>query len=113
MNNISYNDTLYSSFKVIGTKVLIKKLIKNDLRQVNGIYIPDSEKNKNQKIGVGQILEAGEEAKKDYGITPGTYVAYDYYSSFGDYKDAIITNAENLIFELSEEEVYKFLESDL
>ena len=113
MTDISYNDVKYRSFDAIGKFVLIEKLQKPDFKKIGDIYIPESEKYKNQKMGVGIIRRVGKEAQEEYNVNVGDYVLYDYYSAHGDNKDSIITNAENLILQLTKEEAYKFINGDL
>lgn len=113
MDNVMYAGKLYNSINVFGDKVLIKRLTPESLRQVDGIFIPESSKYQNMKIGAGQIIALGNDAKTDYGVDVNDYVLYDYYSANGDNKDTIITKAENLIVKVSEEEAYKFISSGL
>ncbi len=98
---------------VVGEKVLIEKLQKEDLNKIDGIYIPDSKKYQNSKIGVGKIIDITDDTAEKYMIHKGDYVLYDYYSAFGDWKEAVITNAENIIFQLTEKEAYDFLNGTL
>ena len=113
MSEIEYGNVKFSDVKIIGEKVLIEKLQKGDLRQIDGIYIPDSKEYKNSKIGVGRIIGIGNDAKEKYSVNVGDYVLYDYYSAHGDWPDKIITNGENIILQLEEDEAMKFLNSSL
>ena len=112
MSNVKFGYKDYD-LQVIGTKVLIEKLQKTDLRCVGGIYVPESKESQNLKIGVGKILDLGDEAKETYSLNVGDYVLYDYYSAFGDWKETIITNGENIILQLTEKEANDFLNRSL
>lgn len=113
MKDVEYGYETYGKIDPIGEKVLIKKLKKDDFKFVGGIYCPESKEHQNAKIGCGQIIDIGEEAKTKYFLNVGDYVLYDYYSAFGDWPNNIITNGENVIAVLDESEVDPFLNGEL
>jgi co-chaperonin GroES (HSP10) len=113
MNDVQYGYKKYDSIKTVGDKILIEKLQKNDLRCIDGIYVPESKSYKNCKIGVGKILDLGDGAKEKYSLNVGDYVLYDYYSAHGDWKETIITDGENIILQLTEQEASEFLNGSL
>ena len=85
----------------------------NEEHKAGDIIIPDSKKYANNKIGVGKVLELGRTAKNETKLAEGDYVLYDYYSAYNDTSQNILTKYENIILQLSEEEAYKFLRSEL
>lgn len=111
MINYGYNQ--YKSMKAIGECVLIEKLTEDCLRKSHGLYIPDPAKFKNNKIGVGKIIDLGKKAKENLGIDINDYVLYDYFSVFDDKGMCVLTKYENIIMQLSEDEAYKFLNGEL
>lgn len=108
-NDISYDEKIYKKFKVMGKNVLIEKFSSNDLKQIDGIYVPESKKYLNFKFGCGRIIDLGGDIDESVGVSIGDIVLYDYYSAHGDWNDHIITNVENLILKISEDEVKKFI----
>lgn len=113
MNNISYNQVSYKTFDVVGHNVLLEKMKNDDCRFVDGIYLPKSEKNKNEKMGVGKVLEIGAEVDKDLGLNVGDFVLYDYYAANGDWVDNVIVKDESLLCILSNAEANDFLNDEL
>lgn len=112
MKNVEHGMKHYDELKVIGPYILIEKIV-NEEHRVGDIIIPDSKKYANNKIGVGKVLELGRTAKNETKLTEGDYVLYDYYSAYNDTSQNILTKYENIILQLSEEEAYKFLRSEL
>ena len=112
MKNVSYADKEYADITPVGEYVLLKKLVQDSVRKVDGIYIPESKEYLNAKLGCGQILELRKEVAEEYGVKEGDYVLYDYYSVHGDHDDTVITAAENLIIKLSEEEAKRFVKGE-
>ena len=108
-----FGNASYTSVDPIGEKVLIKKMMNKDLETVGGIFIPETSKYKNSKIGVGKIVDIGDDAVEKYAVKKDDYVLYDYFSAYGDYKQFIITNAENILLVLSEDEVNAYLKNEL
>ena len=105
MNDVLYADEKYKKVDVVGEKVLIRKMKNwNDIFDYDGVFIVGSQKDKNTIMGCGQVLDVTPETTEKYGVQKGDYVLYDYWSAFGDYKDSIITNAENLIVKITKEE---------
>ena len=113
MNDVQYGNRDYSSVKAIGDKLMIRKLVRDDLRLIGGIFVPESTKNLNMRIGVGQILELGDGAKEKYALKEGDFVLYDYYSANGDWRDIIITDGENVILQLTEQEAKEYSDGTL
>ena len=113
MNNVEYEYSVFKSVDAVGDNILLKKLKNDDLAKVNGIYILKSEEYKNMTIGVGQILSISESAKEKFGLKENDYVLYDYYSAHGDWEVNIITNGENILLQITEEEAIKFLNKSL
>ena len=113
MKNVVYNEREFETFDVVGEHVLIKKIQNNDLRQVNGIYIPKSSAYENMRMGAGQVLDITEEAEKKYGIKKDDYVIFDFYACHGNFKDLALINAESILLKMSEEEIFKFVNSEL
>ena len=107
--NISYNEKVYNKFQIFGKNVLIKKYLNDGIKQIDGIYVPSSQKYKNFKFGVGKVVDLGPEVPSELGIKIDDIVLYDYYSANGDWKDHIITNVENLLLKISEDEIKKFI----
>lgn len=112
MNNVSYAEKEYAKLSPVGNFVLLKKLEQEDIRKVDGIYIPQTEHFANAKMGCGQVLELREELSEEYGVKAGDYVLYDFYSVHGDHKDTVITDVDNLIAVLTEEEAAKFVKGE-
>lgn len=108
MNDVMYHGDKYKKIDVVGEKILIKKLKNwNDLVVYDGIIIPNTtehDRTKNNLMGCGVVLDVTPETSEKYGISKDDIVVYDYWSAFGDSKDTIITNAENLILKVTEEE---------
>jgi len=113
MTDISYGYSKYKKIDVLEKKVLLRKLKNDDLKCEDGIYIPKSEKYKNETIGLGEVLGIGDETAKETGINVGDYVMYDYYSAHGDWEENVITNSENILIKMSKEEAYEFLKGSL
>ena len=85
----------------------------NDEHKIGDIIIPDSKKYANNKMGVGKILEIGNNAKKETNLKIGDYVLYDYYSAYDNNGKNILTRFDNIIFQLTEDEAYQYLNSSL
>ena len=113
MKNIEYGDKTYENLTVLTDKILIKKLINDDFRCEDGIFVPQSNEHKNERLGVGKVLECTAEATEKLGISAGDYVFYDYFSAHGDWKENIITNGENILMKLTEKEAMDFLNGSL
>ena len=112
MKNVEHGMKHYDELKVVGPYVLIEKIM-NEEHKDGDIIIPDSKKYANNKIGIGKVLELGRTAKDETKLVEGDYVLYDYYSAYDDTSQNILTNCENIILQLSKEEAYKFLRSEL
>ena len=110
---ISYGYTSYNEIKPVGNCVLIKKLMEDGLRKSHDLYIPQSKKFENNKIGVGKILDLSKKAKEETGIKKGDYVLYDYYSSHNDASINVLVDYENVLIVLTKEETDKFLNGTL
>ena len=110
---ISYGYTSYNEIKPVGNCVLIKKLTEDGLRKSHDLYIPQSKKFENNKIGVGKVLNLSKKAKEETGVKAGDYVLYDYYSAFNDAAINVLVNYENLLIVLSKEEAKAFLNGSL
>lgn len=114
MNNIEYGNKEFKRLNVVGEKVLLEKLIKDNFMMKDGIYMPTlSSENKNERLGIGKILEITNETAEKYGLAVGDYVFYDYFSANGDWKENIITNCDNIILKLTENEAKDFLNGSL
>ena len=112
MKNVEHGMKHYDELKVVGPYVLIEKIMDKEHKD-GDIIIPDSKKYANNKIGIGKVLELGRTAKDETKLAEGDYVLYDYYSAYDDTSQNILTNCENIILQLSKEEAYKFLRSEL
>jgi co-chaperonin GroES (HSP10) len=112
MKNVSYAEKEYAKLSPVGNFVLLEKLEQEAIRKVDGIYIPESEHYTNAKMGCGKVLELKEELSEEYGVKAGDYVLYDFYSAHGDHKDTVITDVDNLIVVLTEEEADKFVKGE-
>lgn len=110
---LEYGYTKYEKLIPIGDCVLIEKLSEDCLRKSHGLYIPDPAKYKNNKIGVGKVLDLSKTAKEKLGLKTGDYVLYDYFSVFDDKSINVLTKYENIIMQLNEDEAYKFLNGEL
>ena len=110
---IEYGYASYKTLKPVGDCVLIKKLTEDCLRKSHGLYIPQTKKFENNKIGVGEVLDLSKKAEKETGVKVGDYVLYDYYSAHNDDAINILTNYENLLMVLSKEEADAFLNGSL
>jgi hypothetical protein len=86
----------------VGTRVLLKKLVNTLDKKYGNIILPHSHA-KNCSLGVAQVIRLGEEAKRT-GLSENDYVLYDYYSVFSNMPDYVLTNAENIILQITEEE---------
>lgn len=110
---IEYGYTKYNSIKPIGNCILIEKMMENDLRKSHDLYIPQSKKFENNKIGIGKVLDLSKKAAEETGIKQNDYVLYDYYSAFDDNAINILTNYENVLMILTEKEAKQFLNGSL
>ena len=110
---IEYGYKTYQKMEPIGNCVLIKKMTEDCLRKSHGLFIPQSKKFENNKIGVGKVLDISKIAAEKTGVKRNDFVLYDYYSAYNDKAINILTNYENLIMVLSEEEAIKFLNGEL
>jgi co-chaperonin GroES (HSP10) len=113
MTDVEYGYRSYGSMKIVGDKVFIRKLRRDDMKCIDGIFVPDSKSYQNSKMGVGEIIGLGDEAKEKLNLKEGDYILYDYYSAHGDWKDRVITNGENVILQLTEKEANDFLNGTL
>ena len=96
------------NFKPIGQRVLLKKLVKTMDKKYGDILIPHTI-NKNMSMGIAQVIDLGKEAKQETNLNKLDYVLYDYYSAFGNNPIYILTNAENIILQLTKEEADKYI----
>ena len=110
---LEYGYKKYNKIEPKGLCILIEKMQENDLRKNGDIYIPDSDKLKNYKMGVGKILDLSKKAKEETKLNVGDYVLYDYFSAHDDKSKNVLTNYENIIFQISYDEVIKFLNGKL
>ena len=110
---IEYGYTSYKKMKPVGNCVLIKKMLENEFRKSHDLFIPQSKKFENNKIGIGKVLGISKIAEEKTGVKTGNYVLYDYYSAFDDSSINILTNYENLIMVVTEEEAKLFLNGSL
>ena len=109
MNNVMYHGDNYKNINVVGEKILIKKMKDvDDIMNYDGIYYKIDKKAQNNIMGCGEVLDVTPETSKEHGVYVGDYVLYDYWSAFGDSKDTIITNAENLILKVTKDEAEEF-----
>lgn len=93
--------------KPVGEMVLLKKLVPTLDKKYGNILIPHSS-DKNCSMGVAEIIDLGQEAKKQTNLNKGDYVLYDYYSAFGNYPVYVITKAQNLLVKLNKTEAENF-----
>lgn len=110
---IDYGLTQYKKLNPKGLCILIEKMTENDLRKNGEIYIPNTAKLENYKIGVGKILDLSRKAKNETNLSKNDYVLYDYYSAHDDNSKNILTNYENIIMKVSYDEAIKFLNGKL
>lgn len=110
---ILYGYATYNEIKPVGNCVLIKKLMEDGLRKSHDLYIPQSKKFENNKIGVGKVLDLSKKAKSETGIKVGDYVLYDYYSAHNDAAINVLVDYENILMILSKNETDKFLNGTL
>jgi len=106
--NIEYSTDnftkVFKKFNVVGTKVLLKKLVPTLDKKYGDILIPQSI-NKNNSFGIAKICELGtDKSFEELGLSVGDFVLYDYFSVYNDNKEYVITNNENIILKLTEEE---------
>lgn len=112
MNDVKYMSNVYENFKVLGPHILVQRF-ENEEHKVGDIFIPDSKKYLNDKIGVGKIIEMGKIAEKESNLKVGDYVLYDFFSIFADCKPNVLINYENIFLQLNEEEAKEFLNGNL
>ena len=93
--------------KPVGEMVLLKKLVPTLDKKYGDIFIPHTS-DKNCSMGVAEIVDLGKEAKEATGLNKGDFVLYDYYSTFGNYPEYVITKAENLIAKLTKTEADEY-----
>ena len=67
---LEYGYKKYNSMKAVGNCVLIEKMIEDNLRKSHGLYIPQSKKFENNKMGVGKVLNLSKKAEEETGIKP-------------------------------------------
>lgn len=89
--------------KPVGDILLLKKLVPTLDKKYGDIFIPHTS-NKNNSMGVAEIVDMGDKAKQATGLNNGDFVLYDYYSAFGNYPEYIVTRAENIIARITKEE---------
>lgn len=112
MKNVNHGISYYDELKVVGSYILIEK-INNEEHKIGDIIIPDSKKYANNKIGVGKILEIGKNAKKETNLNINDFVLYDYYSAYDNNGKHILIRYDNIILQLTEEDAFKYLNSNL
>lgn len=110
---INYGTKNYKNIQAVHECILIEKLNEETLRKSHGLYIPETAKFKNNKIGVGKIINIGSSAKSETNLNENDYVLYDYYSVFNDFGKFVITKYENIIMKMEENEAYKFLNGEI
>ena len=66
---IDYGLTQYKKLNPKGLCILIEKMTENDLRKNGEIYIPNTAKLENYKIGVGKILDLSRKAKNETNLS--------------------------------------------
>lgn len=110
---LDYGYKKYDMIKPVGNCVLIKKINEPSLRKSHDLYIPQSKKFENNKIGVGEILDLSKTAEEKTGLKKGNFVLYDYYSAHDDNAINILTNYENIMMILTKNEVDLFLNGTL
>lgn len=110
---LEYGYKKYNKIEAKGLCVLIEKMQEDDLRKNGEIFIPDSDKLKNYKMGVGKILDLSRKAKEETKLEVGDYVLYDYYSAHDNKSINILTHYENIIFKVSYDEATRFLNGKL
>lgn len=108
-----YGYKKYSKIKPIGCCILIEKMNEADLRKSHGLYVPESSNFKNNKIGIGKIIDISKKAKDELKIDINDYVLYDYFSVFDDKGKYVLTKYENIIMKLDEDEANRFLIGEL
>ena len=113
MIDVNYGNKIYSELNVKGDYILLKKMNNSQPKNVNGIFIVESNKYKNSKIGVGEVLETGKDVTEKYGIYERDFILYDYYSANGDWDENAIIDASNVIMILSAKEAEDFLNHSL
>lgn len=89
--------------KPVGDIILLKKLVPTLDKKYGDIFIPHTS-DKNNSMGVAEIVDMGEKAKEATGLNIGDFVLYDYYSAFGNYPRYVVTRAENILVKLTKEE---------
>lgn len=92
----------------IGQKILLKKLVKTLDKKYGNIFIPHSVE-KNQSMGIAEVIDLGNEAKKETNLKSGDFVLYDYYSVYENNSVYVITNAENIILYLTKDEAEYYI----
>lgn len=97
----------YKNVKPIGELVLLKKLVKTMDKKYGNILIPHTH-DKNASLGVAQIVDLGDKAKK-VGLNINDYVLYDYYSVFENNPEYVLTNVENIILKINEQEANNYI----
>lgn len=112
MKNVDYGFFNYDELTVIGPYILIEKMTKIE-HKAGEIIIPDSKEYQNNKIGVGKILEIGKKAKIETNLNPGDYVLYDYYAANGNSGKNVLLKYNNVILQLTEDEMHQYLNSNL
>lgn len=95
------------NYKPLGDIVLLEKLVKTMDKKYGNILIPHTT-DKNYSMGVAKVIDLGREAKEQTNLNIGDYVLYDYYSVFGNNPIYVITKAENIILQLTEEQANNY-----
>ena len=91
------------SIRVLGNKVALRKLEKYHERINDGIFIPESV-DAGFRLNKAIIENISESASKTSGLQKGDTVVYDIFSVFYDTNPIVVTNLENIIYKLDENE---------
>lgn len=98
------------NYRPLGKKILLRKLVKTLDKKYGDILIPHST-NQNNSMGVAEIVNMGNQAERESGLSVGDFVLYDYYSAYGNYPVYVITNWQNIIVQLTKQEADKYVSS--
>lgn len=99
------------NLKAVGKKVTLKKLERYHEREVGGIYIPEST-DANNRMTKAEVISVGRYAYQE-NIEEGMTVLYDTASVFQDKHPYVITNVENVIVQIKDDDTLQPLGNNL
>lgn len=105
---IDFNKTDDIDIKVVGDKILLKKCVKIMHKKYGNIILPH-DVNKNSSLCVATVYKLGAQAEKNTKLNIGDYVLYDYYSAYENNDVYVITNSENVIVRLTQQEANNYI----